>query len=106
MKGRFILRIEDTDLDRVVPGSEAAIYEDLKWLGLEWDEGPHKGGPLGPYKCSERNDIYDRELKRLQKVASWRERITISLLETLENSDENFNDKLFASCCSFIFETV
>ncbi len=67
-KGRFILRIEDTDQERLVEGSEAAIYKDLKWLGLQWDEGPDMGGPLGPYKCSQRYDIYDLQLKRLRKL--------------------------------------
>jgi len=67
-KGRFILRIEDTDQERLVEGSEAAIYKDLKWLGLQWDEGPDIGGPLGPYKCSQRYDIYELQLKRLRKL--------------------------------------
>ncbi|MDB5038430.1 MAG: glutamyl-tRNA synthetase [Bacteriovoracaceae bacterium] len=66
--GRFILRIEDTDQERLVPGSEASIYEDLKWLNLNWDEGPDIGGPLGPYRCSERYDVYKVQLKRLQKA--------------------------------------
>ncbi len=56
--GRFILRIEDTDQDRIVEGSLAAIYESLRWLGLEWDEGPEVGGPFGPYFQSERLPIY------------------------------------------------
>jgi glutamyl-tRNA synthetase len=56
--GTFILRIEDTDQDRVVPGSLAAIYESLRWLGLDWDEGPEVGGPFSPYFQSERLPIY------------------------------------------------
>ena len=56
--GTFILRIEDTDQDRVVPGSLEAIYESLRWLGLTWDEGPEVGGPFGPYFQSERLPIY------------------------------------------------
>lgn len=67
--GRFILRIEDTDQERLVAGSEEAIYKDLKWLGLQWDEGPDIGGPLGPYKCSQRSEIYELQLKRLQKMS-------------------------------------
>ena len=67
--GRFILRIEDTDQERLVAGSEEAIYKDLKWLGLQWDEGPDVGGPLGPYKCSERTHVYETQLKRLQKLS-------------------------------------
>lgn len=67
-KGRFILRIEDTDEERLVEGAESAIYRDLRWLGLEWDEGPDVGGPVGPYRCSERANIYSEYLKKLQKA--------------------------------------
>src|SRR5579883_609794 len=56
--GSFILRIEDTDQDRVVAGSLEAIYESLRWLGMNWDEGPEIGGPFGPYFQSERLPIY------------------------------------------------
>src|SRR5579884_1349025 len=56
--GRFVLRIEDTDQERYVPGSEALIVEALRWLGLEWDEGPEVDGPHGPYMQSLRRDIY------------------------------------------------
>lgn len=58
--GVFILRIEDTDLARNTPESERKVLEDLRWLGLEWDEGPEVGGPFGPYRQSERLDIYRR----------------------------------------------
>lgn len=57
-QGSFILRIEDTDQDRIVPGSLAAIYESLRWLGLRWDEGPEVGGPFGPYFQAERLPTY------------------------------------------------
>ncbi len=67
--GRFVLRIEDTDQERLVDGSEAGILRDLKWLNLNWDEGPDIGGPLGPYRCSERYDVYKNELKKMQKLA-------------------------------------
>lgn len=56
--GKFILRIEDTDQARSTPESEAAILESLRWLGLDWDEGPDVGGPHGPYRQSERAEIY------------------------------------------------
>ncbi len=56
--GRFILRIEDTDRSRFTPGSEAQIFHTLHWLGLEWDEGPDIGGPVGPYRQSERLATY------------------------------------------------
>ena len=58
MGGQFILRIEDTDRARSTPESERAILDSLRWLGLDWDEGPDKGGDYGPYRQSERMDIY------------------------------------------------
>ncbi|MBN2369814.1 MAG: glutamate--tRNA ligase [Vicinamibacteria bacterium] len=56
--GRFILRIEDTDRQRSHPASETMIFDALRWLGLDWDEGPDVGGPVGPYRQSERSSIY------------------------------------------------
>lgn len=63
--GKMILRIEDTDSQRFVPGAEAYINEALKWLGIEIDEGVAEGGPYGPYKQSERRDIYRQHVKQL-----------------------------------------
>ncbi len=56
--GQFILRIEDTDRRRYVEGAEQELIDGLHWLGLSWDEGPDVGGPYGPYRQSERKDIY------------------------------------------------
>src|ERR1700712_2471939 len=56
--GQFVLRIEDTDRARFVATSEQQIFESLKWVGLSWDEGPDVGGPYGPYRQSERTEIY------------------------------------------------
>jgi nondiscriminating glutamyl-tRNA synthetase len=56
--GTFVLRIEDTDQERSTRESERLILEDLRWLGLHWDEGPDAGGPYGPYRQSERLDLY------------------------------------------------
>jgi nondiscriminating glutamyl-tRNA synthetase len=56
--GTFILRIEDTDLERSTRESEEAILDDLRWMGLQWDEGPDIGGPKGPYRQSERLHLY------------------------------------------------
>ncbi len=56
--GKFILRIEDTDRTRYVPTSEQMIFSSLRHLGLQWDEGPDVGGPVGPYRQSERTEIY------------------------------------------------
>src|SRR5881296_1204227 len=63
--GTFILRIEDTDAERSTRESEATILRDLRWLGLDWDEGPDMGGSLGPYRQSERLHLYDSYSKEL-----------------------------------------
>jgi glutamyl-tRNA synthetase len=63
--GKFVLRVDDTDLDRNRPEYEQVIYEGLHWLGLDWDEGPDKGGPHAPYRQSERLDIYKEHAARL-----------------------------------------
>jgi len=63
--GRLILRIENTDRARSSVGSEEAILQSLKWLGLDWDEGPDVGGPRGPYRQSERLHIYREHANRL-----------------------------------------
>ncbi|MFQ5675450.1 MAG: glutamate--tRNA ligase [bacterium] len=63
--GQFILRIEDTDAERSSLRSEKSILEDLEWLGVEWQEGPDIGGPHGPYRQSERKEIYREYLNTL-----------------------------------------
>jgi len=62
------LRIEDTDRTRNTEEAMAAIYDGLQWLGLTWDEGPHVGGDFGPYLQSERTELYERYLKKLQNA--------------------------------------
>ena len=63
--GRFILRIEDTDRTRYQPAAEREMLDALRWLGLEWDEGPDIGGPNGPYRQSERLSLYHAVAERL-----------------------------------------
>lgn len=63
--GEFILRIEDTDQARSTEASERAILDSLRWLGLQWQEGPDVGGPHGPYRQSERSAIYREHVDRL-----------------------------------------
>jgi len=65
--GDFVLRIEDTDRERSTPGSEEAIMESFRWLGLQWDEGPDCGGPHAPYRQSERSDLYAEHAEQLLK---------------------------------------
>jgi len=63
--GKFLLRIEDTDLKRNTPTATAQVLKDLHWLGLDWDEGPDVGGPNGPYLQSQRRAIYDHYIRKL-----------------------------------------
>lgn len=65
--GTFILRMEDLDHPRTRPGSAEQILDDLHWLGLDWDEGPDCGGPLGPYQQSERLPLYAEAMRRLEE---------------------------------------
>jgi len=64
-QGTFALRIDDTDVERNRPEYEQLIYEALHWLGLDWDEGPDKGGPFAPYRQSERIDLYKQHAVKL-----------------------------------------
>ncbi len=64
--GAFVLRIEDLDRPRTVPGAAERLCEELRWLGLDWDEGPDVGGPFGPYVQSERTASYNEALRSLQ----------------------------------------
>lgn len=64
-QGTFILRIEDTDRARYHEGAEKSLFEGLRWLGLDWDEGPEKGGDCGPYVQSQRLEIYARHTQML-----------------------------------------
>ena len=73
--GAFVIRIEDTDQSRKVEGAVEALLESLRWLGLNWDEGPDIGGPYGPYVQSERLDHYQTD-----RGGPYRERQRIPLL--------------------------
>ncbi|MGH7541695.1 MAG: glutamate--tRNA ligase, partial [Gemmatimonadota bacterium] len=63
--GVFVLRVEDTDLSRVTEEAYRGVLDDLRWLGLGWDEGPDVGGPHGPYRQSERGEVYRQMTERL-----------------------------------------
>lgn len=68
--GSFLVRVEDTDQARSTRESEEAVLGDLRWLGLNWDEGPEVGGPCGPYRQSERSEPYQELAQRLVKEGS------------------------------------
>jgi glutamyl-tRNA synthetase len=63
--GAFVMRVEDLDFGRVRPGIMERQLDELRWLGLDWDEGPDVGGPFAPYVQSERQDRYEAALRRL-----------------------------------------
>jgi glutamyl-tRNA synthetase len=66
--GQFVLRIEDTDRKRTVAGAEEELMQGLRWMGLDWQEGPDKGGPYGPYRQSERKEIYQHHAEKLVQM--------------------------------------
>jgi glutamyl-tRNA synthetase len=89
--GKMILRIEDTDSQRFVPGAEEYINESLAWLGINIDEGVREGGPYGPYKQSERRDIYRKHVKTLMDAGKvYLAFDTPAELEARRSSTSNF----------------
>jgi hypothetical protein len=64
----MVLRVEDTDAARSTKESEQAVLEDLRWLGITYDEGPDVGGPNGPYRQSERTEIYNAKIQVLPSI--------------------------------------
>src|ERR1700709_245363 len=86
--GQFILRIEDTDKQRNTAEAVQVIYDGLRWLGLDWDEGPQAGGDFGPYFQSEREAVYESYFQRLkaggwlyEDAGGWRFRFARELIE-------------------------
>ncbi len=69
LDGKFIIRIEDTDVKRNVAGGEESQLKYLKWLGMDWDEGVDVGGEFGPYRQTERLDIYKKIISRF--IRAW-----------------------------------
>ena len=101
--GKFILRIEDTDRTRYVPGSEEDIKEGLRWLGLDWDEGPDVDGPYGPYVQSQRLPLYRKYAEQL--VASghaYRCNCTPERLAALRKQPQKHHERLgYDRLCRF-----
>jgi glutamyl-tRNA synthetase len=86
--GKFILRIEDTDQARSTKESEQAILEAVKWLGIKWHEGPEVEGDFGPYRQSERFDIYKKHAEMLiEKGHAYRCFCTSERLDALRKDD-------------------
>lgn len=94
--GTMILRIEDTDQNRFVPGAEKYIVDSLGWCGLEFDESPDRGGPHAPYRQSERSDIYKEYIRRLiEKDHAYYAFDTEDELEALRNQARANGNNLF-----------
>lgn len=108
-KGAYILRIEDTDQERSKREHEETIYEDLRWLGMDWDEGPDVGGPHGPYRQSERFSIYkDYALRLIQSGhAFWcfcsEEQLEV---QSEQAKEQNLNWKYPGTCRALSSEVV
>src|SRR5690349_6160540 len=87
--GQFLLRIEDTDQQRSKPEWEQMIFKALRWLGITWDEGPDVGGPHGPYRQSERGQIYREHAEMLiKKGMAYRCFCTSERLEALRKEQQ------------------
>jgi glutamyl-tRNA synthetase len=122
--GKFILRVEDTDEERNTDEARAAIFEGMKWLGLDIDEGPNEGGDYGPYSQSERLEIYERWFKKLvdagrvyEDDGAWRFRFERKLMTmqdmvcgevTIDYTDESINPDMVLkrSNGGFVFHFV
>jgi len=97
--GTFILRLEDTDPARNTPQARQAIFDGLRWLGLDPDEGPEQGGPYGPYSQSERGPIYREAIERLRDCAAiypcfcTKERLEAVRAEKAESGDARGYDR-------------
>ncbi|HMV42494.1 MAG TPA: glutamate--tRNA ligase [Leptospiraceae bacterium] len=104
--GKFLVRIEDTDQDRSTDSSMKIILESLEWLGLNWDEGPGVGGPHGPYKQSERLNIYKEYTERLiQNNHAYRCFCTTELLESKKKQSEAMGiPNIYDGTCSSMTE--
>jgi len=107
--GKLILRIEDTDLERSSRASEENIYASLKWLGIKWDEGPDVGGPYGPYRQTERLDIYREYTQML--LAKGLAYYCYCSEEELEEErqtamSQGLNPMYSGKCCSLTLEEI
>jgi len=108
-KGKFILRIEDTDTQRSEQRWTEEIIDELKWLGVQWDEGPDIGGEFGPYKQSQRLDIYEKYIEQL--LAEKKAYYCFCTEEELENKRQDqasrgLAPKYDGTCCRLSSEVV
>ncbi|MCL2010236.1 MAG: glutamate--tRNA ligase [Synergistaceae bacterium] len=93
--GKFILRIEDTDMERSTPEYEDTIMSGMKWLGLEWDEGPDAGGSHGPYRQSERLELYRENAEKLVSDGSAYREGDAVIFKVRPDVDLSFDDMVY-----------
>lgn len=106
-QGQFLLRIEDTDQTRSTQASEDAILRALRWVGLTWDEGPDVGGPVGPYRQSERTAIYQKHAQiLLEKGEAYRCFCTSDRLEAMRKAQRAQNQMVgYDRFCRYLSKT-
>ena len=101
--GTFILRIEDTDRTRFQEDSLKEIFESLRWLGLQWDEGPEVGGAYGPYVQSERLEIYKKYAQTLvEKGFIDKDEFEVRVQRLLSMTKENTSDPIDAYAAKYV----
>ena len=95
--GSFILRIEDTDMERSTKEFEQSILDGMRWLGLDWDEGPDKGGEFGPYRQSERMDLYKKYAQQLLDEGKAYEKDGAVFFKVVPGKEIRFRDEVYGN---------
>ena len=93
--GAFVLRIEDTDLERSTKEYEQSILDGMRWMGLDWDEGPDKGGDYGPYRQSERMHLYKKYTQQLLDEGKAYEQDGAVFFKVLPGKHIHFHDEVY-----------
>ncbi len=95
--GAFILRIEDTDMERSTKEYEQSILDGMRWMGLDWDEGPDKGGSFGPYRQSERMELYRKYAKQLLDEGKAYEKDGAVFFKVVPGKELRFRDEVYGN---------
>lgn len=93
--GTFVLRIEDTDMERSTKAFEQSILDGMRWMGLDWDEGPDKGGDYGPYRQSERMHLYKKYAEQLLSEGKAYEKDGAIFFKVLPGKHIHFHDEVY-----------
>ena len=95
--GSFILRIEDTDMERSTKEYEQSILDGMRWMGLDWDEGPDKGGDFGPYRQSERMHLYKKYMQQLLDEGKAYEKDGAVFFKVIPGKELKFRDEVYGN---------